>query len=156
MDGLLIPVSMLAVKLGKELTEGSLQFNQAELAVWTVSVRARSIAGKTDLVEWAAYDNPDSTVPDAVQSVVLEASYRVFKNPNRYTMNQAFQFTGQISHEMDGDIFLRAERDILERYNANGMWVQGTYRDSIVNTRYGYVVVDGSDREFPYYGSGEG
>lgn len=152
----MIPVSMLAVKLGKTLAPDSLPFAQAEQAIWSVSARARSLAGKTDATDWAAHDAPDAKIPEAVKSIVLEAAYRLFKNPNRYVMNQAFQFTGQISHEMDGDIFLAAERTALERFNANGMWVQGTYRDQIVNTRYGYVSVEGSGEPFPYYGGDDG
>ncbi len=146
----LIGVDALAIKLGKSLPEGSAEFLRAEQSIWTASVRARSIAGKRD-DEWAVGE-----VPSVVQSIVLEAAYRIQRNPQRYTMNQAFQFTGQVSHELDGDIFLRSEREILERFNANGMWVQGTYRDQIVNTRYGYVSVEGSGEPFPYYGGDDG
>lgn len=160
MNGLLIPVSLLATKLGKTLDSGSAEFGQAELAIWTVSVRARSVAGKT-VEDWPGFvgdvDDVAAPTPDAVKVVVLEASYRVFKNPQRYVMNQALQFTGQISNELDGDVFLRAERDELERFQVNaGMWTVTTTRRSPIFDDTGYVAVEGSERLFPYYGAGEG
>jgi hypothetical protein len=159
-DNLLIPVSLLATKLGKTLTLGSAQFSQAELAIWTVSVRARSAAGKT-VADWPGFagdsDDSDTPTPDAVKVVVLEAAYRVFKNPQRYVMNQVLQFTGQISNELDGDVFLRAERDELERFQVNaGMWTVTTTRRSNIFDDTGYVAVEGSSQSFPLYGPGEG
>lgn len=158
MDSLLIPVTMLATKLGKALNPGSAEFGQAEQAIWNVSVRARSIAEKTK-VEWPGFDAVNHfQVPDTVKVVVLEASYRVFKNPQRYVMNQAFQFTGQISSaEMNGDVFLQAERDELEKFQSNsGMWTQTITRQSEIYDPTGYVAVEGYSQPFPYYGDGEG
>ena len=152
MEGLLIPVSWLAVKLGQALDESSPQFQQAEQAIWTVSVRARTIADKAGDPDWMS----DSGAPEVVKSIVLEAAYRVYKNPNRYVMNQAFQFQGQISNELDGDIFLRAERDMLEKFKPNGMWVQGFSRENTLHDPTGWVNVEGASAPFPYYGQGDG
>lgn len=157
MNNLLIPVSMLATKLGKTITDPSAEFGRAAQSIWTVSVRARDIAGKS-VEEWPGYDaDDDNLVPEAVKVVVLDAAYRVYKNPDRYLMNQAFQFTGQVANELDGDIFLRAEREILEKYCiSNGMWTVTTTRLSEVFDPTGYVAVEGSTQPFPYYGAGEG
>lgn len=150
MDRLLIPVAMLEVKLGKSLgTPTDVKYKSAEQAIWTVSVRARSVAGKTK-TDWPDYESED--VPDLVKTVVLEASYRVFKNPNRYLMNQAFQFTGQLSQgELNGDIFLRSERDDLEKFKDNsGMWTQSVTRCSpVVDGVGGAIAVEGSGVLFP-------
>lgn len=158
MDNLLIPVSMLATKLGKTLASGSAEFEQATQAIWSVSVRARDVAEKSKS-EWPSYDaDPDGLVPDVVKQIVLDASYRVYKNPNRYLMNQALQFTGQLSaNELNGDIFLLAERETLEQFKSNpGMWTQTVTRESDIYDPTGYVAVEGSVTPFPYYGEGEG
>lgn len=118
MDGLMIPVTQLGTKLGRTFAENSEDFARAELAIWQVSVRARSIAEQ----QWTNV----AEVPDAVKAVVLDASYRVFKNPNRYVQNQGGSFQAMLSQsEFKGDIFLQAERDELEKHKPNsGMWTQ--------------------------------
>lgn len=127
MNGLLIPVSMLEVKLGKSLTVGSADFQRAEQTIWEISVQARSAAEKT-AADWPDHTSPD--VPDQVKVIVAAAAYRAFKNPDRYVMNNVFQFTGQLDpNDFRGDIFLSAEREALESYRTTpGMWVQETTR----------------------------
>jgi len=143
MDGLLIPVSMLAVKLGRSLEEGSPDFLRAEQAIWSVSVFARSVADKSD-ADWA------DSVPSSVQVVVLNAAYRVFKNPDRYIQNQAYQFMGQIDpSELRGNIFMSAELEELAQFRANaGMWTQSTTRFDPSLSGAERVPVEGSSRGF--------
>lgn len=146
---------MLGVKCGKDFSSNAVEAGKAEQAIWAVSVRARAVADKST-TDWP--DHTSTKVPDLVKVVVLEAAYRVYKNPNRYTMNQAFQFTGQISSELDGDIFLASERESLEAFRASGgMWTQATTRATPgLYDSTGWVAVEGSIEPFPYYGPGEG
>lgn len=164
MDGLLIPVAMLETKLGKTLGEAnpsavpptvaSKAWLQAEQTIWMVSVRARSVAEKS-VADWA--DPAD--VPDLVKAHVLEASYRVFKNPNRYLANAAIGMSAQLSHsELNGDIFLREERIDLEGFRDNpGMWTLSTTRGEHDGSDLSaYVDVSNGGARFPLYGPGEG
>lgn len=128
MDDLLIPVSMLETKLGRGLgTVDSVDYKRAQQTIWEISVQARSVADKT-VTDWPDHTSPD--LPDQVKVIVAAASYRAFKNPNRYVMNQALDMTGQLDpYDFRGDVFLKAERDALESYRTNaGMWVQETTR----------------------------
>lgn len=120
MDGLIISVDQLGAKLGRTFTPDTKDFARAEISIWEVSVRARSVAGR----KWAS--DPDIDIPEEIVAVVLSASYRVFKNPARYLSNQAGQFIGtHAQSEFAGDIFLQAERDELEKFTTNsGMWTQ--------------------------------
>lgn len=152
---MLIPVSMLEIKLGKPLGDpSSSAYKRAEQTIWMVSVRARSVAEKSD-TEWAT----DADTPNLVKAHVLEASYRVFKNPNRYMANTAIGMSAQLSEsELGGDIFLRAERADLESFRPNGgLWTMGTTRGEYDSSDLaGFVEVSNGGARFPLYGPGEG
>lgn len=155
MDGLLIPVSMLETKLGKSLgAPDSAKYRQAEQTIWTVSVRARSVADKSD-TEWVLPED----IPNLVKTHVLEASFRVFKNPNRYLNNAAVSMSAGLSpNELNGDIFLSAERADLEGFrDTQGLWTISTTRGAPNSKRDSRQYVSTSDgHRFPYYGPGEG
>lgn len=115
----LASVERLAIRLGVTLTGA--ERARAEDCLKSASVRARSIAER----KWANPDDPsdpDGPVPDTVEDVVLAAAYRLYRNPDRFVVNQAgsFQATIPTSDFTDGDIFLRKEVAELEKVRPGG------------------------------------
>ncbi|AXQ64389.1 head-to-tail adaptor [Gordonia phage Neville] len=131
----LATVDRLATRLGIDLPTGSTDRARAEDCLWSASVRARVIAER----EWADPTNPldpDGPVPESVVDVVLMAAMRMYRNPDRFIVNQAgsFQATLPQADFTAGDIFLRAEVALLEkaRPRPRTFWtIQQTREDSI-------------------------
>lgn len=126
--GSLATVERLSARLGMTLTPGSPDYARAEEALWSASARARSIADRVG--DWA----DSATVPDAVVDVVLSAALRIYRNPDRFLINQAgsFQATLASSDFATGNIFLQGEIDELEKHRPNaGLFVIQVYRDEL-------------------------
>ncbi|RPA12626.1 hypothetical protein [Gordonia sp. OPL2] len=124
MSDLLASVERLGVRLGVTLAPGSPDYERAAEALWSASTRARSIAERA----WA----DSAAVPDEVIDVVLSAAMRLYRNPNRFLTNQAgsFQATLAPSDFAAGDMFLAAERAVLESHKPTGaLWLASTTRD---------------------------
>lgn len=120
----LATVERLAVRLGVTLAPGTADYARAEDAISSASVRARSVAEQPG---WTT-DN----IPDDALDVVLAAAMRLYRNPDRFIANQAgsFQAILPTSDWLNGDIFLAADRRILENYRpTGGLWIAQTTRE---------------------------
>ncbi|QNJ57063.1 head-to-tail adaptor [Gordonia phage Rabbitrun] len=143
----LATVDRLATRLGIELPTGSTDRARAEECLWSASTRARVVAER----DWAAPTDPldpDGPVPEYVIDVVLAAAMRLYRNPDRFMVNQAgsFQATLPQSDFAAGDIFLRAEVALLEkaRPRARSLWtIQQTREDALgpASSVWGYPPV---------------
>lgn len=85
---------------------------QAELVLGIVSSWARVVSGR-------AWPDAPSGVPDDVRAVVLQASRRELKNPDRVISRQMGPFNVQYSQPPDG-FFYPAEEAILKRFRRSG------------------------------------
>ena len=120
----LATVDRLAVRLGVTLAPGTADYARAEDAISSASVRARSV---TEQPGWTT-DN----IPDDALDVVLAASMRLYRNPDRFLTTQAGSFQGTLapSDFAAGDVFLAAERAVLEKHKPTGpLWVASTTRE---------------------------
>lgn len=110
----LASVDQLAARLGVTLAVGSPDRARAEANLTDVSARARSVANQT-------WSDP-TQVPDEVQAVVLAATYRLFKNPQRMVQNAGNGFSVGLSTDdfKGGDVFLQGERSVLRRFRPKG------------------------------------
>ncbi|MCH5644154.1 hypothetical protein [Gordonia sp. ABSL49_1] len=115
----------LGARLGITFEPDSADYARAKDALWSVSVRARSITGRD-------YPDPEH-VPDPVVDVVLSAAMRLYRNPDRFLTNQAgsFQATLSAADFAAGDIFLSAEVAVLEKHKAQprNLWTAQMTRE---------------------------
>ncbi|MFF0710039.1 hypothetical protein RND64_08815 [Gordonia sp. w5E2] len=151
----LATVERLSARLGVSLNPGTTDYARAEEALWSASARARSIAER---------ESPDDAwsdvtkVPDAVVDVVLSAALRIYRNPDRYLMNQAGTYQAALSSSdfATGSIFLSGEIVELKKHARLNVAIVNTYRDDDKrNPRFDLnaYVSDGIDHEGgdPFY-----
>lgn len=96
---------------------------QAQLVLDIVSSWARVVSGR-------AWPDAPTGVPDDVRAVVLQASRRELKNPDRVISRQMGPFNVQYSQPPDG-FFYPAELAILKRFKrgaSGGLYTVGTSR----------------------------
>lgn len=122
----LATVDALATRLGVTLDQNENDYARAEAAIWDASVRAVEITER----DWSG-DN--ETVPDGVVRIVLACAQRLYRNPDRFLVNQAGSFQAQLatSDFSTGDIFLSAEIAALGKYKPSPgrMWVIESTRE---------------------------
>ncbi|ADL70976.1 head-to-tail adaptor [Mycobacterium phage LeBron] len=85
---------------------------QAQLVLDIVSSWARVVSGRS-------WPDAPTDVPDDVRAVVLQASRRELKNPDRVISRQMGPFNVQYSQPPDG-FFYPAEMAILKRFRRSG------------------------------------
>lgn len=123
-------------------------WDQAELVLDIVSSWARVVSGQS----WS--DAP-SGVPDDVRAVVLQASRRELRNPDRVISREMGPFTATYSAPPDG-FFYPAELAILKRFRrTGGLRVLSTTRGEEARPEAGYLHYGDGDVLFPAFSSGE-
>ncbi|UVF61187.1 head-to-tail adaptor [Mycobacterium phage DuncansLeg] len=108
----LATVNDLQTLMSTTFPEGSDELAQAELVLAIVSSWARVVSGR-------AWPDAPAGVPDDVVAVVLSASRRELKNPDRVISRQMGPFNVQFSAPPDG-FFYPAELAILKRFKRSG------------------------------------
>ncbi|WP_207760580.1 hypothetical protein [Mycolicibacterium sphagni] len=98
--------------MSKTFAEGSDELAQAELVLAIVSSWARVVSGQS-------WPDAPTGVPDDVRAVVLQASRRELKNPDRVISRQMGPFNVTFSSPPDG-FFYPAELAILKRFRRSG------------------------------------
>ncbi|ALF00315.1 head-to-tail adaptor [Mycobacterium phage Archie] len=97
--------------LMSQVFEGD-ELEQAKLVLDIVSSWARVVSGR-------AWPDAPADVPEDVRAVVLQASRRELKNPDRVISRQMGPFNVQYSQPPDG-FFYPAELAILKRFKRSG------------------------------------
>lgn len=127
-------------------------FDQAELVLEIVSSWARVVSGQ----QWP--DAPDQVPPD-VTAVVLQASRRELKNPDRVITRSMGPFSVQFAQPPDG-FFYPAELAILKRFRrSGGLRTVSTTRGEDGRPwagDTGYLQYGDGDGLFPFCGADEG
>lgn len=120
------------------------ELTQAELVLTMASSWARVVSGQ----EWP--DAP-SGVPDDVRAIVLQASRRELKNPDRVITRQMGPFNVQYSAPPDG-FFYPGEMAILKRFRrSGGLRVVSTTRGEEPRPDVGYLRYGDGDSLFPVF-----
>lgn len=127
--------------------EGDVQ-EQAQLVLGIVSSWARVVSGQS-------WPDAPAGVPDDVRAVVLQASRRELKNPDRVITRSMGPFSSTYAAPPDG-FFYPAEVAILKRFKrSGGLRVVGTTRGEVPGPEVGYLEYGSGDVLFPAFTSGE-
>lgn len=111
MADMLASVMQFQIRLGRDLRHDEIPRVQAILE------DTSAIAVATAKADWAP-----ETVPNDVQAVILSASLRTFKNPDRYVSQAIGDYSARIdSSEFAAGLFSKAELDILQRNGADSL-----------------------------------
>lgn len=112
----LATLEALEVRLGREFQEH--ERKRAEAIIQDVSALALGETG----AKWNM-----ATVPSDVVAVILSASLRTFKNPDRYIEQKIGNFGARLDRsEVQGGVFTKPERDVLVRNSqATGLGLFG-------------------------------
>ena len=146
----LASVDDLETLMGKTLSGDDRE--QAELVLLFVSSWARVVSGQ----RW-----PDAPVgvPDDVRAIVLQASRRELKNPDRVITRSMGPFSVQFAQPPDG-FFYPGELAILKRFSrSGGLRTMGTTRGEDGRPwagNVGYLQYGDGDGLFPFCGADEG
>ena len=121
---------------------------QAELVLSIVSSWARVVSGQS-------WPDAPAGVPDDVKAVVLQASRRELKNPDRVITRQMGPFNYTYSAPPDG-FFYPAEVALLKRFKrSGGLGVVGSTRGEEGRPDVGFLQFGEGDILFPAFTDGE-
>lgn len=117
---------------------------QAELVLSIVSSWARAVSGQS-------WPDAPAGVPDDVRAVVLQASRRELRNPDRVITRAMGPFSVTYSQPPDG-FFYPAELAILKRFRrSGGLRVVGTTRGECGRPEVGFLQYGEGDVLFPCF-----